>query len=131
LSEIPQNKKSPANHLLDTIQELEELCANIKGNILNTIQDESLTSTQLKLYAEYRQLLKLRFDVLKRMAPLIEEAHFHRAVLSVLEKVGKETHDEVISALWRLDAEWNGEDDDDESTGGNDDEPPDNDDKNE
>lgn len=131
MSEIPQNKKSPANHLLDTIQELEELCANIKGNIPISMPDENLTSTQLKLFAEYRQLLKLRFDVLKRLAPLIEEAHFHRTVLSVLEKVDKETHDEVISALWKLDAEWNGEDDDDEMSDGNDDEPPDNDDQNE
>ena len=131
MSEIPQNKKSPANHLLDTIQELEELCADIKKNISLIALGDTLTSTQLKLFAEYRQLLKLRFDVLKRLAPLIEEAHFHRTVLSVLEVVSKETHDIVISALWKLDAEWNGEDDHDESSGGNDDEPPDDADKNE
>ncbi len=107
----PSTKKSPAEHLLETIRELEDLCSNIKENIPHTAPNENLTSTQLKLFAEYRQLLKLRFDVLKRMAPLIDEAHFHRAVLSVLENSDKETYKKVISALWILDSELNGNDD--------------------
>jgi len=107
----PSTKKSPAEHLIETIEELEKLCSSIKKNITCTAPDENLTSTQLKLFAEYRQLLKLRFDVLKRMEPLIDEAHFHRAVLSVLEKSDKETYAKVIAALWILDSELNGEDD--------------------
>ena len=79
--------------------------------IPKTSRKIELTPTQLKLFAEYRQLLKLRFDVLKRMEPLIDEAHFHRAVLSVLEKSDKGTYAKVIAALWILDSELNGDDD--------------------
>ena len=110
----PSTNKSPAEHLIETIRELEDLCFSIKECIPCTTPDDNLTSTQLKLFAEYRQLLKLRFDVLKRMACLIDEAHFHRAVLSVLEKSDKETYAKVISALWILDSELNGDSEEDE-----------------
>lgn len=110
----PSENKSPAEHLLKTIKELNSLCSKMKKCIPKTSKNEELTPTQLKLFAEYRQLLKLRFDVLKRMEPLINEAHFHRAVLSVLEKSDKETYAKVISALWVLDSELNGESEEDE-----------------
>ena len=86
---------------------------------------EEIAASDLKLIAEYRQLLKLQFEVLKKARSLVDEACFQRAVLNALRSAGEELYQTAVASLWELEGSWDGDSDDDDDSP--DDIPPDND----
>ena len=104
---------SPADHLLMTFKELEKLCRILQKRGVTKGSNEQLSPEELKLLAEYRQLLKLRFEMLRKARTLIDEACFQRAVLDALNNASEEVYQCAIAKLWELEKEWDGEDEDD------------------
>jgi len=108
----------PAKSLLDALKELEDLCISIQKRLEKAQPEESLSSTGLKLIAEYRQLLKLRFEMLRKARTLIDEACFQCAVLDALKEASEDVYKNAISKLCHLEKEWHADDepfaDDDE-----------------
>jgi hypothetical protein len=108
----PSKPVSPAEYFLGALDELNELC-NTVGEMCFRDDDSGARVADVRLLAEYRHLLKLRFDIFKRMAALIEEAHFQRAVLYAMEAVDRDLHDRVVEALRELEDEWRDDTEDD------------------
>ena len=98
----------PAKSIINALAELEELCKTLKKKL----DDESKgdpASTDLKLIAEYRQLLKLRFEMLRKARTLIDEASFQCAVLDALNQASEDVYNNAIAKLCDLEKEWHGD----------------------
>ena len=112
MSGKPPSESSPADYLLATLEEIDSLCTILQKKGINAINEDDVSSVALKLLAEHRHLLKLRFDVLKKARTLIDEACFQRALLNALQEADEDVYKKAISYLWELEREWNGDDGD-------------------
>ena len=110
----------PAKSLINALQELEKLCLTLQEKLKGEQADENISGNNLKLIAEYRQLLKLRFEMLRKARTLIDEASFQCAVLNALNEASEDVYKTAIAKLCDLEQKWHGDDepfDDDDETG--------------
>jgi hypothetical protein len=100
---------SQADHFLGALTELEILCNILWERGLNKGEIDEFSPSHLRNITEYRYLLKLRFDMLKKSRTLVDEACFQWAVLNALREADEETYNKAIAALWELECGMNGE----------------------
>ncbi len=102
---------SPAENLLDALEELNQLCDSLRA-LVDSANLDAGTAMHLKTVAEYRHLLKFRIETLRKARTLLDEACFQKAVLKALRGAGEEVYRTAVKSLWQLESAWPGYPDD-------------------